>query len=80
VHTLDRSVAIAKRARKALGIVRERQQLDASLHLEALRGEVLGEDGLGLGLGDEEEERVSGVLETDVEESHPYDSPAEVHP
>jgi hypothetical protein len=45
----------------------ELDELDAPLDVDALLGEVLVQDRLGLGLGNEEEERVGRVLEADVE-------------
>jgi hypothetical protein len=58
---------------------REGDELDAPLDVDAAGSQVLVEHGLGLGLGDEEQERVGGVLEADVEEPCPQGPLAEVH-
>ncbi len=53
-----------------VGALVEVGQLDAALDRGAGAGEVVVEDRLGGGLGQEEQERVGGVVEADVEQGH----------
>ncbi len=78
-HLLGRSVVQAERAEDLLPASREGEQLDAPLHRDSVREQVLVHDRLRLGLRDEEQKRVGRVLETDVEQRHSHDACAEMH-
>ena len=56
----------------------EADQLDAPLDADAVSGQVLVQHRLGLGLRDEEQERIGRVLEPDIEKPHGDDTPAGV--
>jgi hypothetical protein len=79
-HLLAAPVPVAKRAGDLQLIGREGDQIHAALHLDAPFGQVLVQHRFGLGLRDEEQERVGGVLEPDVEQPDRHDPLAEVQP
>jgi hypothetical protein len=72
-------VAMTERAEDTVRAGLELDELDASLDRHTARSQVLVQDRLGLCLGDEEQERIGGVLEPDVEEPDCDDSLAGVN-
>jgi hypothetical protein len=70
---------VAKRAADALFVRREGDELHAPLDLDTAGSQVLLQHRLGLGLRDEEQEWVRGVLEPGVEKPRPHHPRAEVH-
>jgi hypothetical protein len=70
---------MAERAGDLVFVRREGDKLHTPLDPNPAGGQVLVQHGLGLGLRDEEQERVGGVLEPDVEKPRPHDPLAEVH-
>jgi hypothetical protein len=77
-YVLGCAILAAQCAGDLVGADREREQLDAAFDLEAVGDEDLVQDRLGLGLRDEQQERVSGVFEPDVEEPHRDEPRAEM--
>ena len=78
-EVLDAPVLMAKRAGDVFFGRCVVDELHAPLHLEAASSQVLVQHRLGLGLRDEEQKWVRGVLEPDVEEPRPHDPLTEVH-
>jgi len=70
---------MAKRAGHPLFFCCERDQLQAPLDLDAAGSQVLIQHRLGLRLRDEQQERVRGVLEPDVEEPRAHQLPPGMH-
>ena len=56
------AVAVAQRGRGGVPGVAQAGQLNAALHEDTGRRQMLAEDTFGLGLGQEQQERVGGVL------------------
>jgi hypothetical protein len=70
-HELGFAAASAKGTDHVIVLWFERDELGASLHRDASGGESLVQHALGLGLREEEQERIRGVLEPDVEQPKP---------
>jgi hypothetical protein len=67
VQPLRRFVAMPQGAADSVLAGLELDELDAPLDVDALLGQVLVQDRLGLGLGNEEQEREGRIFEADVE-------------
>lgn len=78
VDVLDGAVDAGDRAADVARALVDVGQLDAALDGDPVPVEVVVEDRLGGGLGQEEEERVGGVVEVDVEERQLGGVPASV--
>ncbi len=69
-HDLLATVAVAQRGHGGVGGVAQAGQFNAAFHVDADRGQVLAEDALGLGLGQEQQVRIGGVSQAEVEQRH----------
>jgi len=80
-HPLGPAVVVAQRADQLLVVLVgvDAGQLHAPLDGDATRGQVLAEHGFGLGLGEEQQERVGGVVQADVEQPQRHRVAAGVH-
>jgi hypothetical protein len=67
LELLGRVVPAAEGAGDGAGLLPERDQLEASFDADVLGGEMLVQERFGLGLGDEQQERVGRVVEPGVE-------------
>ena len=70
---------MGQRGRGGVRGVAQAGQLNAAFHGDAGRGQGLAEDALGLGLGQEQQERVGGVLQPEVEHRHRHYPAGDVH-
>jgi hypothetical protein len=78
-HDLLAAVAVAQRGRGGVPGVAQADQFNATLHADAGRRQMLAEDTFGLGLGQEQQERVGGVLQAEVEHRHRQHPAGDVH-
>ena len=77
-HDLLAAVAVAQRGRHAVPGVAQAGQFNAAPHGDTGRRQVPAEDALGLSLGQEQQERVGGVTEPQVEHRHRQHPAADV--
>ena len=70
---------MAQRGRGGVRGVAQADKFNAAFHGDAGRGQVLAEDAFGLGLGQEQQERVGGVIQAEVEHWHRQYPAGDVH-
>jgi hypothetical protein len=78
-HDLLAAIAVAQRGRGGIRGDAQAGQFNAALHRDAGRGQVLAEDAFGLGLGQEQQEWVGGVIQAKVEHRHRQYPAGDVH-
>ena len=78
-HHLLAAIAVAQCGRGGIRGVAQVGQFNAPFHGHVGRGQVLAEDAFGLGLGQEQQERVGGVIQAEVEHWHRQYPAGDVH-
>jgi hypothetical protein len=77
-HLLGPPISVAQGGGDGVGVGVEADHLHAPLHRDAATGQVVSQDLFGLGLGDEQQERVGGVVQAEPEQSDADDATAGV--